>query len=72
MVCVKEVDNKNRAYYFFGNQDRKKFIKNIHFYCIGCVTIKALSYIKTNIVNLLYLIINKMNGYIEERNGKNI
>ena len=36
-------------------------------YYIGCVTIKDLWYMKTGSVNFLYLI-NKINGYIEERN----
>ena len=40
--------------------------KNIFIYYIGYVTIKDSKYVKTNSVNLLYLIINKANGYFEE------
>ena len=32
-------------------------------------TIKGLSYVKINIVNSLYFIIDKISGYIEESNG---
>ena len=41
---------------------------NIIIYHIGYMTIKDVSYVKFNSVNPLYLI-NKINGYIEERNG---
>ena len=41
--------------------------KNIIYY-IGYVTVKNLSYTKINSVKLLYLIIDKINGYIEESN----
>ena len=43
--------------------------KNIVIYYIGYMTFKDLRYVKINIVNLLYLIINKINGYFEEING---
>ena len=33
------------------------------------MTIQDLSYVKVNSVNLLYPLINKTNGYIEESNG---
>ena len=33
------------------------------------MTVKDLSYTKVNIVNPLYLIIDRINGYIEEING---
>ena len=33
------------------------------------MTVKDLSYATINSINHLYLIINKINGYIEERNG---
>ena len=44
----------------------KKSYKNIIIYYIGYITIKNHSYAKLNSVNPLYLIINKINGYIEE------
>ena len=47
--------------------DEKPY-KNILIYYIGYVTIKDLKYIKTNGVNLLYLIFSKVNGYFEETN----
>ena len=34
--------------------------------CIGYVTVKRLSYAKINSVNPLYLIIDKINGHIDE------
>ena len=46
----------------------KKSYKNILIYCIAYVMIKDSKYIEINSVNLLYLIINKVNGYFEEIN----
>ena len=56
---------------FYSNQIKidKKSFENIIIYYIGFVTIKNLSYININSINLLYLIINKVDGYIEEGNG---
>ena len=42
--------------------------KNILIYYIAYVMIKNLKYMKFNIVNPLYLMLNKMNGYLEEIN----
>ena len=47
----------------------KMLYKNIIIYYIGYITIKNLSYIKIITVNPLYLIVNEINGYIEESNG---
>ena len=47
----------------------KELYKNIIIYCIGNITIKNLSYVKINSVNPLYIIIDKVDGYIEESNG---
>ena len=71
---------KNRAYHFFDDMisiknldlykikiDEKSY-KNIVIYHIGYVTIKNLHCIKTNSVNPLYLILSKINGYIEKNN----
>ena len=77
---VKEIDIKNRAYCFFDdiidieNFDSinikidEKSYKDIFIYYIGHVTIKDSKYLKTNSVNPLYLIFNKVNGYFEEIN----
>ena len=42
--------------------------KNILIYYIGYAKINDSKYVETNIVNLLYHIINKVNGYFEEIN----
>ena len=44
----------------------EKSHKNILIYYIGCGTVKNLSCVTINSVNLLYVIIDKLNGYIEE------
>ena len=38
-------------------------------YCIEYITMKDSDYVKINSVNPLYLIIDKVDGYIEEKNG---
>ena len=43
--------------------------KNILIYRIGYVTVKDFSYTTINSANHSYLIINEMNGYIDESNG---
>ena len=48
--------------------DEKSF-ENILIYHIRYVTVKYLSSTKINRANPLYLIINKINGYIEEINA---
>ena len=79
---VKDIDIKNRIYYFVNDiihiknfdpnniKTDQKSCKNILIYYIGYVTIKDLKYVKTNSVNPAYLIFNKVNGYFEEINGK--
>ena len=47
----------------------EKSYKIFLIYYIGYVTIKDLSYIKTNSVNPLCLIIDKINGYFEQSSG---
>ena len=42
---------------------------NIFIYCNGYVTNKDSKFVKTYNVNSLYLIFNKVNGYLEEING---
>ena len=47
----------------------EKSYNNIFAYYIEYVTIKDSKYVKTNSVNSLYFIFNKVNGYFEEING---
>ena len=84
MDSVREVNIKSWAYYFFDgminikNIDpskikiNEKLYKNIFIYHIGYVAIKDFCHLKIKRVNPLYLIISKINGYVEERNGKHI
>ena len=80
MRVVKQIDIKNRTYYFYNNMiniknfdpillkiDRKSY-KDISIYNIGYITIKKIDDCE-NIysVNPLYLLINHANGYIEEK-----
>ena len=46
----------------------KKAYKNIDIYYIGYITIKDTDYINIHSVNPLYLIFDKVDGYIEESN----
>ena len=80
MRVVKQIDIKNRTYYFYNdiidlkNFDArllkidKKSYKNIGIYNIGYITIKKIDDCE-NIysVNPLYLLVNHANGYIEEK-----
>ena len=81
---VKQINIKNRTYYFYNdiidlkNFDArllkidKKSYKNIGIYNIEYITIKKIDdceYIYK--VNPLYLLIDHANGYIEEKNGNN-
>ena len=50
----------------------KKSYKNIDIYYIGYITMKDSDYVKINSVNPLYLIIEKVDGYIEEKMEINI
>ena len=72
---------KNCIYYYFvgivniNNLDPNKVkidgrsCKSNFIYYIGLTTIKDLWHLKIDSVNPLYLIIDKLNGYIEESNG---
>ena len=76
----KEIDIKNCTCYFFDDMINKKSLiqkkinvdgksyKSILIHYIGYVTVKNLSYVKINSVNPLYLIIDQIDGYIEEYN----
>ena len=75
---VKEINIKNRTYYFFDdiinirNLYQNKFkldekpYRYIFVYYIGYLMAKYLSYAKVKGINSLYHIINNINGYIEE------
>ena len=75
---VKDIDIKNRKYYFFSNifnienlhlnnvKIDEKSYKNILIYYIGYVTIKE--YVTTYSLNLLYLIFRNGNRYFQEIN----
>ena len=77
----RDIDIKNCKYYFFDdminikNLDLNKIkigeksCKCILIYCIEYVTLKNKECVKINSANTLYLIINKINGYIKESNG---
>ena len=47
----------------------EKSYRNVLIYHIGCGVVKDPSYARTNSVNPLYLIIDKLDGYIEENYG---
>ena len=79
---VKQIEIKNRTYYFYYDMFNlknfepnllkidKKSYKNIGIYNIGYITIKKIDdYENIYSVNPLYLQVNHANGYIEEKNG---
>ena len=80
MGKVKQINIKNRTYYFYNNQINlkdfdakllkisKKSYKNIDIYYIGYITIKKIDdYESIYSVNPLYLHIDHASGYIEEK-----
>ena len=78
MGNIKEINIKNRTYYFFDGMINikefdsnlliieKKSQENIDIYYIGSITMKDSDYIKINSVSFLYLIIDKVDGYTEK------
>ena len=78
---TKQINIKNRTYYFYNDQidlkdfdakllkiDKKDYTE-IDIYYIGYVTIKKIGdYNNINSVNPLYLMINEMIGHFEEKN----
>ena len=77
---VKQINIKNRTYYFYNDiinlknfeskllKIDKKSYKNIGIYNIGYITIKKIdNYECTYSVNPLYLQVNHANRYIEEK-----
>ena len=78
----KQIEIKNRTYYFYNDMINlktfepnllkidKKSYKNIPIYNNGCITIKKIDdYGSIYSVNPLYLQVNHANGYIKEKNG---
>ena len=84
MWNIKEINIKNRTYYFFDDLSNikdsdpnllkisNKSQKNIDVYYIGYITVKYSDYVKINSVNPLYLIISAVDGYIKEKMEVNI
>ena len=81
MGSIKEINIKNRTYYFYNDiidiktfdsnnlKLDKKTYKDLDIYNIGYVTIKKIgSGYDINSVNPLYLLIGNASGYIEEIN----
>ena len=77
---VKQINVKNRTYYFYNDlidlkdfesnllKIDKKSYKNIDIYYIGYITIKKIDDCENiNCVNHLYLLIDHASGYIEEK-----
>ena len=81
MGNIKEINIKNRTYYFFDNiinianfdpnllKIDKKSYKNIDINHIGYITIKDSDYVKIKSVNPLYLVISIVDRYFEGKNG---
>ena len=82
MRNIKQINIKNRTYYFFNGminikdfdssllKINKKSCKNIGIYNIGQITIKKIDdYENIYSVNPLYLITGKVIEHIEEKNG---
>ena len=80
MKSIKQINIKNRTYYFYNDiidiktfdsnmlKLDKKSYKNLDIYSIGYVTVKTLGY-NINSENQLYLRIDNASRYIEEING---
>ena len=84
MELVKEINIKNLTCYFFEDMinikhfhsnllkiDKKQY-KDINIYYIGYITVKDSDYVKLDSATPLYLMIDKVNGYIEEKMKVNI
>ena len=77
MGNIKEINIKNRTYYFFDDMINirefdssqlkigKKSYKNIGIYHVRYITMKDSDHVKINSVNQLYFIIGEVDGYIE-------
>ena len=81
MGNTKEINIKNRTYYFFHNMINiekltpdllkidKKSYKNFGIYYIRYITITDSKYVNMHSVNPLYIIIGEVDGSIKEKNG---
>ena len=82
MGKVKQIEIKNRTYYFYNDMINlknfesnllkidKKHYKGIDIYYIGYITIKKIGDCENiHSVNPLYLLVNHASRYIEEKNG---
>ena len=79
MTTVKQMNMKNRTYYFYNDLNNakdfdarllkldKKTSMNLGIYYIGYVTKKPVY--NVDIVNPLYLLVNRIDGFIEEKDG---
>ena len=80
MGKIKQINIKNRTYYFYNDQINskdfdasllkvdKKDYKEIDIYCIGYVTVKEIASCNDiNSITPLYLMIDKMIGHFEEK-----
>ena len=79
MGNIKETNIKNQTYYFFNDSINitnfdpdllkidKKLHKNIDIYYIGYIIMKDSDFVKINSVNPLYLIFDKVDGYLEKK-----
>ena len=84
METIKEINIKYRTYYFYDDiiniknfgsnllKIDKRLYKNIDIYYIGYITRKNSDYVKINSVKSLYLIIDKVDGFIDEKMKINI
>ena len=82
MRKIRQINIKNRTYYFYNDQINlkdidakmlkinKKNYKKVDVCYIGYVTVKKITkYNNINSVNPLYLMIDKMSGHFEEKSG---
>ena len=82
MGKVKQIETKNRTYYFYNDMINlqnfcsnllridKNHFKGINIYYIGYITIKKIGDCENiDSVNLLCQLVNHANGYIEEKHG---
>ena len=81
MGNIKEINMKNWIYYFLNGMINiedfdsnllkidKKWYRNINIFYIGYITMEDFDYVKINSINPLYLSIDKVHGYIGEKNG---
>ena len=81
MRKVKQIEIKNRTYYFYNNMINlknfdsnllkidKKHYKGINIYYFGYITIKKIDDCEIiHSVNPLYLLVNHASGYVEKKN----